>query len=244
MIMRNFSQYSPNFDQKKRKKKDIKFVIFHYTGMKSEQKAIHKLCSEKSKVSSHFFIKTNGKLLNLIPERYTAWHAGLSCWKKKVSLNEKSIGIEIQNPGHSYNYPKFTKKQVMSIIQLSKYLKKEFGILNKNFLGHSDISPLRKKDPGEKFPWQYLSKFKIGIWTNKNVVKKAKSEINKITKKNEQLFLKLLYNIGYCKIKKNSKNYKKIIIAFQRRFRPENVNGKIDNQCLDIAKNLIKQGLN
>ncbi len=243
MIMRNFPKYSPNFDQKKRRKKDIKFVIFHYTGMKSEQKAIQKLCSEKSKVSSHFFIKTNGEILNLIPERYIAWHAGLSCWKKKVSLNKKSIGIEIQNPGHSFDYPKFTKKQVMSVIKLSKYLKKEFGILSKNFLGHSDISPLRKKDPGEKFPWQYLSKFKIGIWAYKNGVKKVK-EINKITKKNEQLFFKLLYNIGYCKIKKNPKNLKKIIIAFQRRFRPENVDGKIDNQCLNIAKNLVKQGLN
>ena len=152
--------YSTNFDKKKRKLKQIKFIIFHYTGMKSEKDAIDRLTNEKSKVSSHFFIKNNGEILKLIPEQYIAWHAGISFWKNYKSLNKYSIGIEISNQGHDINYKKFSKKQILSILNLSKYLIKKYKISSKFILGHSDISPDRKKDPGEKFPWKYLSKKK------------------------------------------------------------------------------------
>ena len=94
--------YSPNFDTKKRKSKDIKFIIFHYTGMKKETNAINKLTNNKSKVSSHYFIKKNGEILNLVPDLYIAWHAGISSWKKTKFLNKYSIGIEISNSGHEY----------------------------------------------------------------------------------------------------------------------------------------------
>ena len=100
--------YSPNFDIRKRKPKQIKFIIFHYTGMKNEIKSINLLTSQRSKVSCHYFIKNNGEILTLVPDSYISWHAGVSAWKQYRSINHNSIGIEISNPGHDFNYKKFT----------------------------------------------------------------------------------------------------------------------------------------
>ena len=120
--------YSPNFDQKKRKSKQIKFIIFHYTGMKNEKEAIKRLTDSKSKVSSHYFIKYDGSLVNLVPELYISWHAGISSWQNYKLINKYSIGIEISNPGHGNKYKKFSKKQIRSILKLSKYLIKKYKI--------------------------------------------------------------------------------------------------------------------
>ena len=152
--------YSPNFNKIKRKRNNIKYIIIHYTGMKREQDALKRLTKIQSEVSSHYFIKNNGTLLLLVPELYIAWHAGKSSWKKKKFLNKSSIGIEISNPGHRYGYKKFNKKQIQILINLLKKLIKKFKISPKNILGHSDIAPERKKDPGEKFPWKTLARKK------------------------------------------------------------------------------------
>ena len=154
--MRAILNYSPNFDIKKRNKKDIKFIVFHYTGMKKEIDAINRLTDQKSKVSCHYFVKNNGEILQLVPDLYISWHAGVSCWDNYKSINKHSIGIEITNPGHEFKYKKFTHQQINSIIKLSKFLIKKYKIKAKFIVGHSDISPERKKDPGEKFPWKYL----------------------------------------------------------------------------------------
>ena len=245
MSLKIQTNYSPNFDLKKRKKTNIKFLIFHYTGMKYEKDAIYKLTDIKSKVSSHYFIKKNGEILNLVPDLYVAWHAGTSQWKNYTSLNKNSIGIEISNPGHNFNYENFTKKQINSVYKLSKYLLKKYKIRNKYILGHSDIAPNRKKDPGEKFPWKALSKQGIGLWHSlsiQSLKKNRKIELDKVSKK---MFYNNLSKIGYV-IKKteNSKNRKfnnYIVKAFQRRFRQELVNGKIDKECLIISNNLAKK---
>ncbi len=235
--------YSPNFDSTKRRPKDIKFIIFHYTGMKKENEAIMQLTNSNSKVSSHYFIKNNGEILTLVPNLYIAWHAGLSSWKKYKSINKYSIGIEISNPGHDHSYKNFSKKQIKSVIELSLYLKKRYRVKKNFILGHSDIAPNRKKDPGEKFPWKYLSQNKIGIWHNlneKKLLKKRNKKINEIDKDN---FIKNLYKIGYSeKIGTNKYKYSKLLItAFQRRFRQQLVNGIIDEECLIISKNLLKK---
>ena len=156
--------YSINFDIPKRDKKKIIFIILHYTGMKKESDAIKRLCDSKSKVSAHYFIKNNGKVLNLVPDLYTAWHAGKSCWQNFQSLNKYSIGIEISNPGHDHRYKNFSSKQIRSLIKLLKYLIKKYNINKKDILGHSDVAPERKKDPGEKFPWEILSKKNLSDW--------------------------------------------------------------------------------
>ena len=247
MAIKTLLNYSPNFDSKKRKFKQIKFIIFHYTGMKTEKAAIGRLTNIKSKVSSHYLIKNNGEIMILVPELYTAWHAGKSKWKNLCSMNKYSIGIEITNPGHNFNYQKYSKAQLISLIKLSKFLIKKYKINPKNILGHSDIAPDRKKDPGEKFPWKFLSKKKIGYWHNLNKSELIKSRNLKITNNEKKLFFNNLSKIGYQKnystnLKLQIINFERLISkAFQRRFRPEIVNGKIDKECLIISCNLIKR---
>ena len=241
--MNTTKNYSPNFDIEKRKKNEIKFIIFHYTGMKKETDAIKKLTSQGTKVSSHYLIKKNGEILTLVPDLYISWHAGVSFWKNYKSLNKHSLGIEISNPGHEFKYNNFTQKQINSILKLSKFLIKKYKIKSKCILGHSDISPDRKKDPGEKFPWHYLSKKKIGIWHSLNTKKLIKTRNQRITEIQKNHFIKNLYKLGYAKNlnKKNIKYSSLLTSAFQRRFRQELINGIIDEECLIISKNLVKK---
>ncbi len=244
MALKTIPNYSPNFNPKKRISKQIKFIIFHYTGMKKESNAINRLTDVKSEVSCHYLIKNNGEIINLVPDLYIAWHAGKSSWKNYKSLNQNSIGIEITNPGHEHGYKKFTQKQIISLLKLSRFLIKKYKISSKNILGHSDIAVLRKKDPGEKFPWEYLSKNKIGIWHTSNKQDLIRNRKLKISKIEENIFFKNLFKIGYSKKqlkdKSKDKSLKELAKTFQRRFRQELVNGKIDQECLIISKNLIK----
>ncbi len=244
MAIKTLINYSPNFYAIKRKKKQIKFIVFHYTGMKSEVEAIKKLTKIQSGVSSHYFIKNNGDIINLVPELYTSWHAGISSWKSFKLLNKNSIGIEISNPGHQFKYKEFSKKQINSLLKLSKYLIKKYKINNQNILGHSDIAPDRKKDPGEKFPWEYLSKNNIGLWHSLKSKILKNNRGYKIQNEGKKIFFDNLSKIGYSiKVPQNiEKNrYKTLLIkAFQRRYRKELINGKLDKECLLISSNLIK----
>jgi len=244
MALKTLLNYSPNFNSKKRFLKQIKFIIFHYTGMKSESDALNRLTDIQSNVSSHYLIKDNGEIVRLVPDLYIAWHAGKSSWKNYKSLNQNSIGIEITNPGHEHGYKKFSQKQISSLLKLSKFLIKKYKISSKNILGHSDIAVLRKKDPGEKFPWEYLSKNKIGIWHTLNRQDLIKNRKLKINREEEKLFFNNLFKIGYSKKKQReiskSKYLRELAKTFQRRFRQGLVDGKIDQECLLISKNIIK----
>ena len=245
MALKTILNYSPNFSEIPRLKKQIKFIIFHYTGMKKESEAINRLTEIQSEVSAHYLIKNNGEIIEMVLEKYTAWHAGKSFWKKYSHLNKNSIGVEISNPGHSFNYKKFSKKQINSLIKLSKYLIKKYKISPKNVLGHSDIAPERKKDPGEKFPWKLLAKNYIGLWHNLKTEVLKKHRGQEISNLDKKIFLKNISKIGYPKrIPKNLYNDKFqffLTQAFQRRFRQEKINGKIDSECLLISQNLIKK---
>jgi len=244
MALKTILNYSPNFNPKKRTSKQIKFIIFHYTGMKSESDALKRLTEIQSEVSCHYLIKNNGEIVKIVPDLYIAWHAGKSSWKNYKSLNQNSIGIEITNPGHEYGYKNFTQKQITTLLKLSKFLIKKYKINPKNILGHSDIAVLRKKDPGEKFPWEYLSKNKIGIWHTLNKQDLIKNRKLKISKIEENIFFRNLFKIGYSKtFPKNigrNKYLRELIKSFQRRFRQELVDGKIDQESLLINKSLIK----
>ena len=236
------NNYSPNFSLPKRTRKKIKYIIIHYTGMKKEASVIQRLCDEKTKVSAHYLIKKNGKIINFIPDLYEAWHAGKSSWKKIRSLNKNSIGIEIQNQGHEYGYKNFTSKQMISLKKLLKGLIKHYNINLENILGHSDISPERKKDPGEKFPWKNLAAFKLAKWHNLDEKKLKQNRFKKLSQIEEEKFLKNLYLIGYNKVLKFNSNLNKRFLfkAFQRRYRQSLINGKSDQECLMISKNLLK----
>ena len=236
------NNYSPNFSLPRRSNKKIKYIVIHYTGMKSEFAAIKRLCEENKNVSAHYFIKNNGEVINLVPDAYEAWHAGKSRWNNHISLNKNSIGIEIHNPGHNYVYKNFSFKQLKSLRLLLKKLIKKYKIDLKNILAHSDIAPERKKDPGEKFPWKDFAKMKLAKWHNLSEKMLEQNRLIKLNKTEENVFLNNLISIGYTKISNfDSKLNKKFIYkAFQRRFRQSLINGKSDQECLLISKNLIK----
>ena len=226
---------SPNYSRNTRPKKTIKFVIIHYTGMQSEIESINRLINKNSKVSCHYLINRKGTIMQMVKENKIAWHAGVSKWKNIKNLNKNSIGIELVNKGHFFGYENYSNLQINSLIKLCSKLKKKYKIHKENFLGHSDIAPYRKIDPGEKFPWKKLSNYQLGKWYNLK-----KDEILSVDKK--KLFFKNLYKIGYryFKIDKRVKSDKLIIKAFQRRYNPKKITGYIDLKTLKISQFLAK----
>ena len=226
---------SPNYSRNSRPKKSIKFIIIHYTGMQSEIESINRLINKNSKVSCHYLINRKGTIMQMVKENKIAWHAGVSKWKNIKNLNKNSIGIELVNKGHFFGYENYSNLQINSLIKLCSKLKKKYKIHKENFLGHSDIAPYRKIDPGEKFPWKKLSNYKLGKWYNLK-----KDEILSDDKK--KLFFKNLYKIGYryFEIDKRVKSDKLIIKAFQRRYNPKKITGYIDLKTLKISQFLAK----
>ena len=240
MIIKN--QYSKNFSKKLRKNKDIKFIIIHYTGMQSKIESIKRLLSPRHKVSCHYLIDRKGQVLRMVDENKVAWHAGKSKWKNFNNLNKNSIGIELVNKGHDFGYERFTSSQINKLIDLCLNLKKRFKIKNSNILGHSDISPMRKQDPGEKFPWKKLKKNKLGIW-----YKPLKFKSQKINdKKINELFFKNLFKIGYRYFDLKKRKRKDVFLtrAFQRRFLPNKVTGIIDQKTYIISHFLANKHKN
>jgi len=225
--------HSQNFSPKIRLKRSIKFIIIHYTGMQSEIESINRLKNIKSKVSCHYLINRKGLITQMVKDNQVAWHAGKSKWKSFKNLNENSIGIELVNKGHEFGYQNFSNIQITSLINLCKDLKKKYTIKKENFLGHSDIAPLRKLDPGEKFPWKKLSKYNLGYWHESKKKKLKPTNYKKI----KNLFFKNLFKIGYryFRVNKRSKKDRLIIRTFQQRYLPKNVSGKIDQKTLKIS---------
>ena len=213
-------------------------MILHYTGMQSEIESLLRLKDPKFKVSSHYLINRKGEITQMVSDHKIAWHAGKSRWKQFVNLNKYSIGIELVNKGHQFGYENFSKNQITSLIKLCKILKKKYFIKSENFLGHSDIAPLRKKDPGERFPWKKLSYYKIGEWYEEK--KREKIKVDK--KKFRIVFFKNLKKIGfrYFNVYKKTVREKKIIKSFQQHYLPQNVTGKIDQKTLKISHLLSK----
>ena len=229
---------SPNFSKAHRNNRAIKYIIIHYTGMQSRRASINRLLSLRHKVSCHYLIDRKGIIIQMVNDKNVAWHSGKSRWKKIKNLNESSIGVELVNKGHRLGYEKFPKNQIKSLEILCKKLIKKYRINNKHILGHSDIAPLRKKDPGEKFPWYKLSKKKIGYWYPQ--IKKTSIKFDK--KKMRNIFFKNLFKIGYRYFSK-TKSYKsdKIIIkAFKMRYFPKKIDGIIDEKTLKISEFLAK----
>ena len=224
--------FSPNHSKKARLKNDIKFIIIHYTGMQSEIESIRRLKNPKFKVSCHYLINRKGQIFQLVRDKNIAWHAGKSKWQRFKNLNKNSLGIELVNKGHQFGYQSFSNVQIKNLIKLCKKLKKKYSIKKENFLGHSDIAPLRKIDPGEKFPWKKLSYHNLGMWYKKDFKK-----INFHSKNTKTLFFKNIHKLGYryFDIYKRSISDKKISKSFQQRYSPKNVSGKIDKKTFIIS---------
>ena len=162
--------------------------------------------------------------------------------KKIKSINKYSIGIEIQNQGHDYKYEEFSYAQIKSLKILLKQLIRKYKIDLKNILGHSDIAPDRKKDPGEKFPWKKLATSNLANWHHLDEKKNKIFRLKKLNKNQEASFLKNIYSVGYCKIDKIDPRLNKRLLfkAFQRKYRQDLINGKSDQECFFISKNLLK----
>ena len=226
------SNFSPNHSKKVRSIKSIKYVIIHYTGMQSEIESINRLKSPKYKVSCHYLINRKGEVTRMVKDNHIAWHAGKSKWKKLIGLNNNSIGIELVNKGHKFGYQNFSSQQIKSLTTLCTILKKKYFITKENFLGHSDIAPLRKIDPGEKFPWKKLSTHNLGRW-----FKTLPKDIEANNKNLKTLFFKNLHKLGYryFDIHKRNRKDKIIIRSFQRHYLPKNVTGKIDKKTFKIS---------
>ena len=233
--------YSPNFDKNRRSVNSIKIIVIHYTGMQSERESLLRLSNPKSKVSSHYLINQSGKIYRMVPDNKVAWHAGKSCWGKYKNINKNSIGIELVNKGHQFGYTSFKKQQIFSLINICRKLIKKYKIKRKNIIGHSDVAPQRKIDPGERFPWSKLAKKSIGIWHSQKFNSLKRLRKTKIIDKNDKKkFVINLKNIGYCFSTKNKMFFVKILKAFQRHYRKALINGVLDKECLAIAQNLQK----
>lgn len=204
---------SPNFDDRAGGVRPS-LIILHYTGMKSAQEAMDRLCDPASKVSAHYLIDEDGSTEQLVPENKRAWHAGVSGWKKMTDINSHSIGVEIVNPGHENGYRPFPGGQMDAVITLCQDLIKKYDISKFDILGHSDVAPERKQDPGELFDWRGLSEHGVGIWPVPNEQDRARAE--EIYKHDYEIE-HLLHQYGYDPLAA----FSDVVTAFHRHFYPE-----------------------
>jgi N-acetylmuramoyl-L-alanine amidase len=191
-------------------------VILHYTGMKDAEAALERLCDPQSKVSAHYLVDEDGKIFHMVDEERRAWHAGKSKWKDIEDINSHSIGIEIVNPGHELGYRAFPEAQMRAVLALCKDIKKRCRLPPAAFLGHSDVAPARKQDPGELFDWKMLAEQGIGLWPEV-----ADADHAPLSKEEAE---KLLAAIGYDM----SQDFSAVLLAFQRHYHPENLSGNLD----------------
>lgn len=152
---------SPNFNERK-VPPDI--LVLHYTGMQTGEAALQRLCDAAAEVSSHYLVEEDGRIFRLVAEERRAWHAGVSFWKGETDINGRSIGIEIVNPGHEFGYRPFPEAQIASVIALISDIRSRWDIEDSRIIGHSDVAPARKDDPGELFPWKQLAEAGHGLW--------------------------------------------------------------------------------
>jgi N-acetylmuramoyl-L-alanine amidase len=206
---------SPNFDERAL---PISMIVLHYTGMPDCEGALDRLTSPDAGVSAHYLVDEDGTTYQLVDEEKRAWHAGKSRWRGIKDVNSASIGIEIVNPGHEFGYRPFPDEQIASVIPLVADIKERHGISRGNVVGHSDIAPCRKEDPGELFPWEALAKRRLALPSpTRELVDPFWTDAG---------FLLALERFGY-----DVDDQQKAVIAFQRRFRPDRIDGIIDGEC-------------
>lgn len=193
----------------------VDMLVIHYTGMVPDAKALTWMCDPASQVSAHYFIDEAGAVCRLVPEARRAWHAGISAWRGATDINSRSIGIELSNPGHEFGYRDFPPAQIDSLVELATGILGRHPIPPRNVVGHADIAPMRKLDPGERFPWQRLAESGIGLWPAPGGATPAYD------------ITAMLQKYGYC-VEKSALTH--VISAFQRHFRPERVDGTADDE--------------
>tara|TARA_B100000029_G_C17595732_1_gene964070 strand:- start:3360 stop:4088 length:729 start_codon:yes stop_codon:yes gene_type:complete len=238
--MKFITKYRSKNYNSRSKKSSIKFIIIHYTAIKDLNESLEHLCNVKKKVSSHFLISKGGNIYKIVNENKRAWHAGKSYWKGIKDLNSYSIGIELENTGYELEFEEYNSKQIKSLVSLIKKIKlnKKYKISKYNILGHSDIAPRRKSDPGEKFPWKKLNKLKLSYLPKIKQVK----QIKKYKKFDIIDYKKKLKKIGY-NIKINEKkdvNYRQVTRAFQMHYQQHFVRGFPNRETYMLVDQFFK----
>jgi N-acetylmuramoyl-L-alanine amidase len=211
---------SPNHDSREGVAVDM--LVLHYTGMASADAALSRLTDAAAKVSAHYAIAEDGTVYAMVPESERAWHAGVSHWAGAVNINSRSIGIELVNPGHEFGYRAFAEPQIAALTTLCHSILMRHAIPSARVLGHSDVAPARKEDPGELFPWKRLAEAGIGLWPSR-----AASNLEAAA----------LARYGYDA----GAPLEKVITAFQRHFRPNLLNGLWDQECAELLHGLLEK---
>ena len=214
---------SPNFDERKL---PVSILVLHYTGMPDAASAINWLANPESKVSAHYVVTEDGQIIRMVDEAKRAWHAGRSHWRGIDDVNSASIGIEIVNPGHEWGYRPFPETQISALIPLVNDIVQRYGITRGNIVGHSDVAPARKDDPGELFPWAQLARLRLALpRPTRNLMDPHWTDSG---------FMLALERFGY-----DITDAEAAVRAFQRRFRPEMIDGIIDGECRAILLALL-----
>jgi N-acetylmuramoyl-L-alanine amidase len=205
----------------------VDILVLHYTGMKTAEEALARLTDAASKVSAHYTIARDGRIFAHVPEDRRAWHAGASFWAGERNVNARSIGIELVNPGHEFGYVPFADEQIGALIELSHGILARHRIPMHRVVGHSDVAPARKTDPGELFPWDRLAQSGVGLWPEKSARQRERDV--------EDLSL-----YGYGLPPEVDTPLPTVVAAFQRHFRPTRVDGDWDRDCARILDALLR----
>jgi len=218
----------------------IDMLVLHYTGMRTADEALARLCDPAAKVSAHYTVDRTGRVYALVPEERRAWHAGVSFWAGRERVNDCSIGIELVNPGHEFGYVPFTDEQIGALIGLAREILARHPIPAARVLGHSDVAPARKTDPGEFFPWQRLAEAGIGIWPSPSPPSRGEVEAPKALRAggDAEAIAQSLSRFGYGVPPQVDGPLEIVIAAFQRHFRPSCIDGVADAQCTAILASL------
>lgn len=240
--MKIIQEPSPNFD-KRPDDIDINVLVMHYTGMPTAHDAMERMCDAKAEVSAHYMVDEDGTVYQLVDEAMRAWHAGIGAWRGRASLNDTSIGIEIVNPGHEFGYRHFPDEQMQSVIELSQKIVSRHPIDARNVIGHSDLAPNRKEDPGELFNWKLLAKHGVGLWPKvKTLLRPHRAILNP---GDESIAVaevqRMLADYGYhIRVDGHYGEKTEVVVkAFKRHFVPENVSVIWDNMSDDRLQELL-----
>lgn len=216
-------------------------IVLHYTGMPDVEGAIAQLCTAGTEVSAHYIVLEDGRIVQCVPEAKRAWHAGVSYWAGEDDINSCSIGVEIVNRGHDWGYPEFPLRQIAAVIALCRGIMLRRKVPSHRVLGHSDVAPARKKDPGEKFPWHSLANSGVGHWVQPApIVRAGQLQLGAISddvSRMQTAFRRYGYNAPT-----NGKfdgATMEVVTAFQRHFRPERVDGIADQSTMATLHALL-----
>ena len=221
-------QPSPNFNDRPAGI-EIDMLVLHYTGMRTANEALDRMCDPVAEVSAHYMIDEDGQVYQLVGEEKRAWHAGVSSWRGNSNINDRSIGIELANPGHEFGYRAFPAVQFNMLVKLAKEILVRNSIPTRNTVGHSDIAPARKQDPGELFDWAQLASHGIGLWPTTILPQNT----------NEDYFSDFglaLQTYGY-----DITDLTTTTRAFQRHFRPSLCNGQDDSETRKTLQALLRK---